>query len=194
MALMRQRDSVQARMASEITAIAASARQTLDTDTAQVEALRRQMYDLKAQAGAANEAEASIADMVHDVEIKRGQYADLYKRASELETERRVLMGNTRLVALAERSDKPFFPKTIPFLAAGLTLATLLAATAAIARDRVDGSLRTGVDLAQIAGVPVPRSTSSAQRNATSACRTDCGTSSPSSRSTKRVHGAPSCC
>ncbi len=155
MALKRQRDSVQARMASEITAIAASARQTLDTDTAQVEALRRQMYDLKAQAGAANEAEASIADMVHDVEIKRGQYADLYKRASELETERRVLMGNTRLVALAERSDKPFFPKTIPFLAAGLTLATLLAATAAIARDRVDGSLRTGVDLAQIAGVPV---------------------------------------
>ena len=40
--------------------------------------------------------------MVRDTEIKRQQYSELYKRASELETERRVLLGSTRLVSLAE--------------------------------------------------------------------------------------------
>jgi succinoglycan biosynthesis transport protein ExoP len=69
-------------------------------------------------------------------EIKRQQYSDLYKRASELETERRVLIGNTRLVSLAELPAKPFFPKKIPFIAAGATLGLLLAIVAAFFGDR----------------------------------------------------------
>ena len=155
MALRRERDSVEARITHEIAAVTASARKTLDADTAQVSALRRQMSELKAQAGAATEAEASVADMVRDADVKRNQYIDLYKRASALETERRTLTGNTRLVSLAERPDKPFFPRTVPFLAAGLTLATILAVAAAMLRDRMDGSLWNGTSLAQIADVPV---------------------------------------
>ncbi|MGT2479790.1 lipopolysaccharide biosynthesis protein, partial [Methylobacterium oryzae CBMB20] len=39
--------------------------------------------------------------------IKRTRYADLVKRAGELETERRILTGSTRLVSLAELPQEP---------------------------------------------------------------------------------------
>jgi Mrp family chromosome partitioning ATPase len=96
------------------------------------------MDAVKAEVGSATSDEASIESMVRSTEIKRQQYADLYKRASELETERRVLIGNTRLVSLAELPAKPFFPKKIPFLAAGGTLGLLLALVAAFFGDRVN--------------------------------------------------------
>jgi succinoglycan biosynthesis transport protein ExoP len=65
------------------------------------------------------------------------QYADLYKKASELETERRVMLGSTRLVSLAELPNKPFFPKKTPFLAAGGTLALILGIAAALLADQL---------------------------------------------------------
>ena len=65
----------------------------------------------KAEVGSATSDESTIESLARNTEIKRTQYADLYRRASELETERRVLIGSTRLVSLAELPAKPFFPK-----------------------------------------------------------------------------------
>ncbi len=125
-------------MATEVASIAASAQKAFDANDALVNALKKQMDAVKAEVGSATSDEASIESMVRSTEIKRQQYADLYKRASELETERRVLIGNTRLVSLAELPTKPFFPKKIPFLAAGGTLGLLLAFVAAFFGDRVN--------------------------------------------------------
>ena len=137
-ALEQEQSAIKERMATEVASIAASAQKAFDANDALVNSLKKQMDAVKAEVGSATSDEASIESMVRSTEIKRQQYADLYKRASELETERRVLIGNTRLVSLAELPTKPFFPKKIPFLAAGGTLGLLLAFVAAFFGDRVN--------------------------------------------------------
>jgi succinoglycan biosynthesis transport protein ExoP len=136
-ALERERDLVQQRLTAEVASIAASAQKAYDANDALVTSLRKQVDVVKAEVGSATSDEASIESMVRDTEIKRQQYADLYKRASELETERRVLLGSTRLVSLAELPNKPFFPKKLPFLAAGGTIGLMLAFAAALFGDRL---------------------------------------------------------
>lgn len=136
-ALEQEQSAIKERMANEVSSIAASAQKAFDANDALVNSLKKQMDAVKAEVGSATSDEASIESMVRSTEIKRQQYADLYKRASELETERRVLIGNTRLVSLAELPVKPFFPKKIPFLAAGATLGLMLAIAAALFGDRV---------------------------------------------------------
>ncbi|EJW11503.1 lipopolysaccharide biosynthesis [Rhodovulum sp. PH10] len=154
-ALQQERDALQQRMAAEIASIAESAQKTYDAADALVASLKQQMATVKAEVATATTDEASIESMVRNADIKRQKYAELYKRASELETERRVLIGSTRLVSLAELPNKPFFPKKLPFLAGGLTLATLLAFAAALLRDRADRSVRASSDLALLAGTPI---------------------------------------
>lgn len=154
-ALQRERDILQERLAQEVATVATSARRSYDAADALVASLRRQAETIKAEVAAATADEASIESMVRSADIKRQKYSELYKRASELETERRVLLGSTRLVSLSEFPSKPFFPKKLPFLAAGLTLASLLAFAAALLRDRADGSVRASGDLAGVTGAPI---------------------------------------
>jgi uncharacterized protein involved in exopolysaccharide biosynthesis/Mrp family chromosome partitioning ATPase len=137
LALSREQALIQQRLADEMENIAASAQKAYDANNSLVNSLKKQMETVKAEAGSATLDEASIESMVRDTEIKRQQYAELYKKASELETERRVLQGSTRLVSLAELPNKPFFPKKIPFLAAGSTLALILGIAAALLADRL---------------------------------------------------------
>lgn len=153
-ALQRERDTMRGRYSEEVTSIAASAQKSYDAADALVASLRQQLDAIKAEVAAATADEAAIESMVRGVALKRQQYAELYKRASELETERRVLLGSTRLVSLAELPVKPFFPKRIPFLAAGLTFAFMLAGAAAFARDRADRSVRIASDVTSLAWVP----------------------------------------
>ena len=99
--------------------------------------------------------EASIEGMVRNAEIQRNRYADLVKRAGELETERRILTGSTRLVSLAELPQEPFSPKPVPFLAGGLVLAGVLAAAVALLRDYTDQRVRNPGQLMAGTGTPV---------------------------------------
>lgn len=140
MALTREQGLIQQRLADEMENIAASAQKAYDANDNLVASLKKQMETAKAEAGSATLDEASIESMVRDTEIKRQQYAELYKKASELETERRVLQGSTRLVSLAELPNKPFFPKKLPFLAAGSTLALILGVAAALLAERLSPS------------------------------------------------------
>ncbi|MGY3448845.1 exopolysaccharide transport family protein [Bradyrhizobium sp. USDA 4353] len=151
LALTREQATIQQRLLEEMQTIAASAQKTFDANNALVSSLKKQMDAAKAEAGSATLDEASIESMVRDTEIKRQQYAELYKKASELETERRVLRGSTRLVSLAELPSKPFFPKKVPFLAAGLTLAIIFGVAAALLVDPL-ARLRP----AQTSPAPVP--------------------------------------
>ena len=137
LALSREQELIQQRLAGEMQNIANSAQKTFDANDALVTSLKKQMDAAKADAGSATVDESSIESMVRDTEIKRQQYAELYKKASELETERRVMLGSTRLVSLAELPNKPFFPKKLPFLAAGGTMALILGIAAALLADQL---------------------------------------------------------
>jgi uncharacterized protein involved in exopolysaccharide biosynthesis/Mrp family chromosome partitioning ATPase len=137
-ALEQEQSAIKDRITAEVANISSSAQKAFDANDTLVNSLKKQMETVKSEVGSATADEASIESMVRGTEIKRQQYADLYKRASELETERRVLIGSTRLVSLAELPAKPFFPKKIPFLAAGATIGLLLALTAAFFGDRLN--------------------------------------------------------
>lgn len=153
-ALEQEQSAIKDRLNGEVASIAISAQKTYDANDALVKSLTKQMDAVKDEVGSATSDEASIESMVRSTEIKRQQYADLYKRASELETERRVLIGSTRLVSLAELPAKPFFPKKVPFLAAGATLGLLLGLAAAFFGDRLGPA---GLAQMRAATGPVPR-------------------------------------
>jgi capsular exopolysaccharide synthesis family protein len=154
-ALQRQRDDIQARIARESQAVATSAQRAYAAATDQVASLERQVETLKGDVGSATDAEAAIAGMVRDADIKRELYVDLYKRASAMETDRRVLTGNTHLVNLADLPSIPSFPKRAPFAAAGLVLAAILGAAAALLRDRADRTVRAAGEIEALSGLPV---------------------------------------
>lgn len=130
-ALEQEQAAIRERMKTEVAGLVASAQKTFESRDTLVKTLTRQMEAAKAEVGTATSDEATIEGLARNTEIKRTQYADLYRRASELEAERRVSIGSTRLVSLAERPARPSFPNEIPFIAAGATLALLLASLAA---------------------------------------------------------------
>jgi len=154
-ALTTERASLRERIDQEIRNVAQGLRKSYDASNALAQALRAQLETAKTEAAAAMDDEASIEGMVRNAEIKRTRYADLVKRAGELETERRILTGSTRLVSLAELPQEPFSPKPVPFLAGGLVLAGVLAAAAALLRDYTDQRVRNPAQIMAGTGAPV---------------------------------------
>jgi len=160
-ALLRERDKVRRRLAGETERVRGSILQSYAAATAQVADLSSQLAALKQEAAAATDYETQIASMVRDTEIKRTLYVDLSQRASQLETERRVLAVGAQLVNLAEKPIKPSFPRPMPFLVGGLTLGCIPATAAALRRDQTDHRLRTTdalqtlPDLAVLTCIPV---------------------------------------
>ncbi|GJE11492.1 MULTISPECIES: GumC family protein [Methylobacterium] len=154
-ALTTERASLRARIEQEIGNVAQGLRKTFEASSTLARSLRAQLDAAKTEAAAAMDDEASIEGMVRNAEIKRTRYADLVKRTGELETERRILTGSTRLVSLAELPQEPFSPKAVPLLAGGLVLAGVLAAAAALLRDVTDRRVRTSAQLMAGTGAPV---------------------------------------
>jgi len=124
-------------LANEIDRISVSAQKDFETASNLVTTLRKEVDKAKDNAANARTDESSIEGMVRDVEAKRQLYAQLYQRASELESERRSLTGGTRLVSLAEKPTLPYFPKKTPMVAAGLALGLFLAAASCVLWDRI---------------------------------------------------------
>jgi Mrp family chromosome partitioning ATPase len=113
-----------------------------------------------AQSSAGEEADAAAR-------WRQNFYQDLHNKASILEAERRVLMTSGRVVSLAEIPRVPQFPKPLPFLAVGFTVAASLAALAAMLRDVNDRTVRSRRELEQLARervlVAFPRSKQAAR-------------------------------
>ena len=123
---------VGARLGAETARVAEAARRSLDVAKARVEEATRELINRTGAASQAAEAETQAASMVRELEIKRGSYADLSQRLSQLETERRVLEPGAQLVNMAELPPRPAFPRRTPFLIGGLTMAAVLATSAGL--------------------------------------------------------------
>ena len=98
----------------------------------------------QAQASAGEETDAAAR-------WRQSFYQDLHSKASILEAERRVLMTSGRIVSLAEIPRVPQFPKPLPFLVVGLTVAASLAVLVAMIRDVNDRTVRSRRELEQLA-------------------------------------------
>jgi succinoglycan biosynthesis transport protein ExoP len=153
--LRMQKAEVQAQINRETQRIAASVKQTYNAAAAEVDSIATQFEDLKASVSTATAAEASISNMVREAEIKRELYVDLVKKANLLETERRILTGNVRLVNYAELPTIPWFPKRLPFAAAAFVLAAGAAAAAVLLSGAVNQRIRSTEGMTWLAGARV---------------------------------------
>lgn len=135
-AMEQERASLRMRLDQEMNAIAASAQKSYDAANAAANSLKQRMDKVQTEAGTASDDEVSIANLVRDADIKRGQYNDLAKKIGDLETQKRAVNSTARLVSLAELPILAFFPKKLPFLAGGLTVGLMAAAGVALMRDR----------------------------------------------------------
>lgn len=154
-ALEQQRSGLQGTLGMETGRVVSSVGHDYQAATERVSTLNRQVDALKQEVGATDNAMTQIAALQRDTEVDRELYLDLTKRLNELEAARRLVVGDARLVNLAELPDKVFFPKKLTFGLTGLLLATTLASVAALLRDRADGAVRTSASLQAAAGVRV---------------------------------------
>ena len=150
-----QKRDIDRRIGQESHAIGASLRRDAAAASARVADLRSQFNSLKHDVGTAGGAEAGIAIMVRDVEARREIYVEQLKKVNILQTERRLLTGDARLVHYAEQPERPWFPKKLPFLAVGFVLSSAMGALAGLLRDRGDHTLRTSSNLPRVSGIPV---------------------------------------
>lgn len=147
-----QRRSVQALIGGESRRIGQSLVRDEQAAAARVAELTQQFNQLVREVGETGGAEAGIALLVRDVEARREIFVDQLKKVNALETERRLLSGDARLVNYAELPDRPWFPKRLPFVMVGMVLSVAVGAGIALLRDRADGTLRA---TSRIGGVPV---------------------------------------
>ena len=150
-----QRREVDRRLNQESQRIGSSLQRDVRAAAGRVAELTDQYEKLMHQVANTGGAEAGIAIMVRDVEARREIYVDQLKKVNSLQTERRLLAGDARLVSHAELPERPWFPKRMPFLAVGMVLASAVGAGAGLLRDRGDRTLRASTHLPQLAGVPI---------------------------------------
>jgi polysaccharide biosynthesis transport protein len=143
----QQRAKLQATLDRTIALIAESIVLEARTQGERVGNLEQQMKDLGREVARGASAETVVEGRVREMNVDRELFVSLSKRASELETERRLLSGNAQLVSHAVRPTRPWFPKYASFGAVSLVVAGSLAGLLASLRDRTDHTVRGSVGL-----------------------------------------------
>ena len=153
-AIAVQKREIDRQMGSEMRRIRDSLQRDVQSASARVSELRSQYDRLVRDVGQTGGAEAGIAIMVRDVEARREIYVEQLKKVNVLQTERRLLTGDARLVNHAELPERPWFPKKLPFIAIGTVMATAMGTGLSMARDQRDKTLRN-TSRGSLAGVPI---------------------------------------
>lgn len=117
--------------------------------------LQKQLDAVRQEPKASPGSDVDVAALERSIDIKRTLYTEAYKRASQQEAERPVLVNTTRLVNLAERPVEPVFPRPVPAYAGGVLLALGLGTLAARLRDHTDRTVRVAGDVESRSQVPV---------------------------------------
>ncbi len=154
-AAVDQKREIDRRLAAETARILGGLQKDVHAAAARVSELKGQYDKLMLNVGQAGGAEAGIAIMVRDVEARREIYVEQLKKVNVLQTERRLLTGDARLVNHAELPDRPWFPKKLPFVGIGTVLATVVGAGMSLMRDRGDRTFRATSNLPALAGIPI---------------------------------------
>ena len=152
--LREQRDALKLRVDRDAIPGYRAANRTYLAAAAQAVTVQKQLEAIRQEAPPPA-TDGEIAALERGIEIKRGLYTESYKRASQQEAERPILVNTTRLVNLAERPVEPVFPRPLPAYAGGLLLALGLGTLAARLRDGQDRTVRVADDVETRSQVPV---------------------------------------
>ncbi len=147
--LSQQRQSLQRLLSQETGTVSRSANADFQAANDRVASLRSQLEQLKQNVRGNDDAATQVASLQREVTTDRDLYVDLTRSLNKLETDRRLVITNARLVSMAELPEKVFFPKISSFVLGGLVLATTAAVLLALVRDRTDRTFRGVGNLAE---------------------------------------------
>jgi polysaccharide biosynthesis transport protein len=153
--LQNQKAGIDRAISQEMARVSQSTRYDYQAASSRVATLQAQLDAMKKEVGANDNATTQIATLQRDADVDRELYIDLTKKLNELQTESRLVVGDARLVSLAELPDKVFFPKKLTFGLTGLLLGFTFATVAALLRDRADRTVRGVGGLQAAAGLRV---------------------------------------
>jgi succinoglycan biosynthesis transport protein ExoP len=140
--LQEQRRGLERLLSQETSLVTRSTVADYQAASSRVTSLRAQVDALKQDVRGNDNATTQVAALQRDAVTDRELYLDLTKNLNALETNRRLVTANARLVSLAELPESVFFPKPSTFGLTGLLLATAFATVAALVRDRSDRTLK----------------------------------------------------
>ena len=153
--LIQTRRNLEGLLGRETSLVNRSADADYQSASNRVQTLQAQIDSLKQQVRGNDNATTQVASLQRDAVTDRELYVDLTKSLNQLETNRRLVTANARLVNLAELPQGVFFPKLSTFALTGFMLALALATTTALLRDRADRTIRTVDGLEGAAGLRV---------------------------------------
>ena len=96
-----------------------------------------------------------IAALQREADMHRDLLVDLTKNLNQLETERRLVVPDAKLISWAEPPQGVFFPKRSIFAAGGLLLATAAATIITLLFDQTDRTVRNLAGLQDVLDLPV---------------------------------------
>ena len=158
--LQQQRRALERAVAGDTAVVTHSAMADYQAANSRVADLQGQIDKLKTEVRSNDNATTEVASLERSLATDRELYLDLTKSLNQLETNRRLVTPNARLVSLAEEPQTVAFPKPATFGLAGFLLALGLGCAAALLRDRADrtvrtvGGLQTAAQLRVLARVP----------------------------------------
>jgi succinoglycan biosynthesis transport protein ExoP len=152
--LQDQRRGLERMLSQETSLVTRSATADFQAANSRVAALSQQVDALKQNVRGNDDATTQVASLQRDAATDHELFVDLTKNLNQLETNRRLITANARLVSWAEMPQAVFFPKRSTFALTGLLLSTALAVVVTLLRDRADRTLRA-VDQVQAAGMRV---------------------------------------
>ncbi len=141
--LQQQRRALEHAVAGDTAVVTHSAMADYQAANSRVAAIQSQINDLKKEVRGNDDATTEVAALERSLATDRELYVDLTKSLNQLETDRRLLTPNAKLVSLAEEPQSVAFPKLSTFSLAGLLLALGFGGVAALFRDRADRTVRT---------------------------------------------------
>jgi succinoglycan biosynthesis transport protein ExoP len=153
--LQEQRRGLERLLSQGTSLVTKSATSDFQSANSRVLALRQQLDQAKQEVRGNDNATTQVAALERNVATDRELFLDLTKNLNQLETARRLVTPNARLVSWAELPQGVFFPKATTFGLTGLLLATGFAAAAALLRDRADHTVRNAAGLQNAADLPV---------------------------------------
>ena len=158
--LIRQRDDLERLLIRETGIFDRSARADHAAATARIGALRQEFDALKREVQGNDDATTQIAALRRNAGMDRDLLVDLTKNLNQLETDRKLVVPDAKLISWAEPPQSIFFPKRSIFVAAGALLAAAMAIFITLLVDQADhtvhkvSELEDAVDLPVIARVP----------------------------------------
>ena len=138
----------------ELQRIAVSARSEYERSQASVASLERRLEDSKREAMSTNQSFVALRELTRELDANRGVYEAFLLRARETGEQSTIDNTNVRIISSATPAKSASWPPRLLLLAGSIVLGLGLGTSVALARDHLDGTIKSARELRDMTGLP----------------------------------------